>query len=69
MAKRLAWSQFEGNKTLMWRAQQLHDAGLDEALAAAVATSGVDLHYAVHVVKSGTKNGVAQELIFDLLAD
>jgi hypothetical protein len=65
-----AWAQFEGDKDLEWRADNLWSAGLhDEQFVEAIARSSVDLHWAIHVVRSGTANNVDPLVIFDVLAD
>ena len=66
---KLAWTQFEGDKTLMWRAQQLHDAGLTEAQAAWLALCKVDLHEALAQIEFILTHGGDPETAFDILAD
>lgn len=67
---KLAWSQFDGATTLMWRAQQLHEAGLDEALAASLAIQPtIDLHRAVDAIRGGLRDGHDQSFLYHLLSE
>lgn len=64
------WQQFDGDQTLMWRAEKLHKAGFSEAQAAWLALCpSVDSRYAVELLRAGLLAGSTPETIFDLLAE